>query len=254
MSRIAPGYTRDMHSQRRATALSDGTGPAGPMWAGVLQQIVDRIVTARYAENSLLPNETLLGEEFGVSRSVVREATKVLVEKGLAAVERGNGIRVAPKRSWRSLDAVVLAARLRGPDSAVVLRELFVLRKAVEPELAALAAEKSDTASFIRLSACVQQLVDALGDEERYLAADLAFHEAIVQASGVELAQDFFDAISDPLLVSRSLTGQLEGAIENAHGYHLALFEHIRHREADAARAAMRDHLQWAEDHLERES
>ena len=221
------------------------------MWAGVLQQLVDRIVAGRDAEGSLLPNEALLGEEYGVSRSVVREATKVLVEKGLAAVDRGNGIRVTPKRAWRSLDPVVLAARLRGPDSATVLRELFVLRKSVEPELAAIAAENSDTKAFIRLSACVQQLVDALGDEERYLAADLAFHEEIVEASGVQLAQDFFAAISDPLLVSRSLTGQIEGAIENAHGYHLALFEHIRHREADAARSAMRAHLQWAEDHLE---
>ncbi len=224
------------------------------MWTGVMRHLVDRIVAGRYPEGSLLPNEALLGEEFRVSRSVVREATKVLGEKGLAVVERGNGIRVAQKRAWRSLDPVVLAARLRGPDSATVLRELFVLRKSVEPELAALAAQNSDTEAFIRLSACVQRLVDALGDEERYLAADLAFHEAIVEASGVELAQDFFGAISDPLLVSRSLTGEIEGAIENAHAYHLALFEHIRHREADAARAAMRDHLQWAEDHLEAEA
>lgn len=221
------------------------------MWTGVLEVLVDRVVTARYPEGALLPNEALLGEEFGVSRSVIREATKVLVEKGLAFVERGNGIRVAQKRAWRSLDAVILASRLRGPDGPAVLRELFVLRKAVEPELAALAAERSDTATFVRLSTCVQQLVDALGDEERYLAADLAFHEAIVDASGVELAQEFFGAISDPLLVSRSLTGEIEGAIENAHAYHLALFEHIRHREADAARTAMREHLQWAEDHLE---
>ena len=221
------------------------------MWTGVLQQLVDWIVAGRYPEGSLLPNEALLGAEFRVSRSVIREATKVLVEKGLASVERGNGIRVTRKRAWRSLDPVVLAARLRGPDSAVVMRELFVLRKSVESELAALAAERSDTQALVRLSARVQQLVDALGDEERYLAADLAFHEAIVEASGVELAQDFFGAISAPLLVSRSLTGRIEGAIENAHGYHLALFEHIRHREADAARAAMRDHLQWAEDHLD---
>jgi len=221
------------------------------MWTGVLEQLVDRIVAGRYCEGALLPNETLLGEDFGVSRSVVREATRVLVEKRLAVVDRGNGIRVTPKHDWRSLDSVVLAARLRGPDSSTVLRELLVLRKAVEPDLAALAAERSDTVAFLRLSACVQQLVAALGDEERYLEADLAFHEAIVEASGVELAQEFFGAIGDPLLVGRSLTGRVQGAIDNAHEYHLALFEHIRHRRGDAARTAMRDHLQWAEDHLE---
>lgn len=226
------------------------SGSARPMWQGLLEVLVERIVSGDYPEGTQLPNEARIGAEFDVSRSVVREAIKVLVDKGLVRIDRGNGTVVADKRQWRSLDSVVLAARLRGPDSDNVLRELFVLRRGVEPELAALAAVNSTTDELIALGARVQELKDALGDEDRYLAADLAFHEAIVEASGVHLAQEFFAAISEPLTVSRALTNQIDGAIENAHDYHLALFDHIRRQDAEGARAAMRDHLHWAEDHL----
>jgi len=220
------------------------------MWIDLLQVLVDRIVTGQYTPGELLPTEAQIGAEFGVSRSVVREAVKVLIEKGLARIDRGNGTLVADRRLWRSLDPLVLTARLRGPDRIDVLHELFVLRRSIEPELAAVAAGKASSEALVQLSVRMHDLVELMDQPNKYAVADLAFHQAIVEMAGVGLAQELFDTISEPLTVSRELTNQISGALENAHAHHLEIFDRIRDRDVAGARAAMSTHIHWAEDHL----
>lgn len=221
-----------------------------PLWVDLLQVMVDRIVTGHYAPGDLLPTESQIGTEFGVSRSVVRETVKVLIEKGLARIDRGNGTLVTDPKQWKSLDSVVLTARLHGPDRIDLLHQLFVLRRSVEPELAALAARNADSGALVTLSLRMHDLTELVGDPENYVVADLAFHQAIVDMANVALAQELFGAISEPLAVSRVLTNRIAGAIENAHAHHLAIFDRIRERDPEGARAAMTAHIRWAEDHL----
>lgn len=211
---------------------------------------MERIVGGEYAPGSVLPTEPQLGAEFQVSRSVVREAIKVLTEKGLVRIDRGNGTLVADTADWRSFDPMVLAARLRGPDGLDVLRELFVLRRSVEPELASMAARNADDQSLVKLSLKVDELNRRVNSPDEYPAADLAFHDAIAEMSAIGLAQDFFKVISEPLMVSRTLTNRIPGGLEHAHRDHLDIFSRIRDRDEEGARAAMRRHICWAEKHL----
>jgi DNA-binding FadR family transcriptional regulator len=222
-----------------------------PLWVELQRILIERIVGGEYAPGSALPTEAQLGAEYQVSRSVVREAIKVLTEKGLVRIDRGNGTLVTERADWRSFDPMVLAARLRGPDGLEVLRELFTLRRSVEPELAAMAARNADDEALVRLSLKVDELNRQLGSPDEYPAADLAFHDAIAEMSAIGLAQDFFKVISEPLIVSRTLTNRIPGGLEHAHRDHLDIFSRIRDRDEDGARAAMRRHICWAEEHLD---
>jgi DNA-binding FadR family transcriptional regulator len=209
--------------------------------------LVERIVDGYYPSGSVLPNESQLGHEFGVSRSVVREAVKVLTDKGLAKIDRGNGTRVRLPIAWKSLDSVVLAARLRSVEGGSILQELLFLRRAVEPELAALAAQHATEKQLAALAQHVFEMTDLIDRPKEYRLADQHFHELVVESSGVTLAQEFFGSISGPLLVSREITNQIIGGVEHAHQDHLSIFGHIRERDPGAARDAMRTHLEWAE-------
>jgi DNA-binding FadR family transcriptional regulator len=225
-------------------------GSEQPLWVDLLEVLVERIVGGVYAPGQLIPTESQLGAEYGVSRSVVRESVKVLVEKGLIRIDRGKGTVVAKPQEWRSLDAIVLAARLRGPEREKVLHELFVLRRCVEPELAALAAATATAEDVVQLSMAVNEMSGLVAEPDEYAAADLAFHQSIVHMSGIGLAQELFLAINEPLTVSRTLTNQISGAVENAHKHHLSICDAIRSGNAAAARDAMQSHIDWAEQHL----
>ncbi len=229
---------------------ANGPRSQQPLWVELQRILIERIVGGEYAPGSVLPTEPLLGAEFQVSRSVVREAVKVLTEKGLVRIDRGNGTLVTEKANWRSFDPMVLAARLRGPDGLDVLRELFILRRSVEPELAAMAAQNADDHALVKLSLRVDELNRQVSSPDEYPAADLAFHDAIADMSAIGLAQDFFKVISEPLIVSRTLTNRIPGGLEHAHRDHLEIFGRIRDRDEDGARAAMRKHISWAEEHL----
>lgn len=221
-----------------------------PLWVELQRILVERIVGGEYAPGSALPTEAQIGAQYQVSRSVVREAVKVLTEKGLVRIDRGNGTLVTEKADWRSFDPMVLAARLRGPDGLEVLRELFILRRSVEPELAAMAARNANDEALVRLSLKVDELNRKLDSPDEYSAVDLAFHDAIAEMSAIGLAQDFFKVINEPLIVSRNLTNRIPGGLEHAHRDHMDIFSRIRDRDEEGAREAMRRHICWAEEHL----
>jgi DNA-binding FadR family transcriptional regulator len=229
----------------------DGESPRESLWVQIAREIVDRIVAGTYPPDSTIPTESDFGQEFRVSRTVVRESIKSLAHAGLVRIDRGRGTVVEQPSKWRSLDPTVLAARLRHDHDFVVLRELFVVRKGVEPELAALVAQSANPADIARIGARVDELVNNLCDADCYLAADMAFHAAIAEIAHVSLAQEFLSAMAEPLALSRALTNQIPGGVNAAHGHHLAVFRAIIDRDPGAAREAMREHIEWAENHLD---
>lgn len=230
--------------------LDARTYGARALWVDLLQVLVERVVNGQYPCGSVLPNEAQLGQEFGVSRSVVREAVKVLTEKGLVKIERGNGTRVLASSAWKSLDSDVLGARLRSPESDSILHELLFLRRSVEPELAALAATRTTDAQLVALAHLVREMSALVDEPERYRIADQRFHELIVEISGVKLAQEFFSSISEPLLVSRDITNRIRDGVAHAHADHLAIFGFLRNRDPYGARESMLAHLDWADSRL----
>lgn len=221
-----------------------------PRWVAVSRELLDRVVRGDYPPGANLPTETQLGEEFGVSRTVVRESVKVLTEKGLLRIDRGNGTLVTPAAQWRNFDPDILSSRIQHGDKERVLHEMFVLRRALEPELTAIAAEAADDLGMARIGAAVDLLEQTKSRPDDYLIADGQFHRSIAEAAGVGLAQEFFRVMEEPLFLSRQMTNRIPGGIERAHEDHLRIFSHIRAQEPDAARTAMREHICWADTRL----
>ncbi len=221
-----------------------------PLWVPVMQTLLERIVSGRLEPLSLLPNEAELGHEFNVSRTVIREAVKVLTEKGLVRTQRGRGTTVAASGDWRAFDPDVLEARLRSADAQTVINELFVIRKAIEPELAALAAAVADDRALARLAVRFDALERSLTEIDAYAAADAEFHDAIAEMAGNGLARDMLGLIAGPIASARERTIRLPNALETAHIQHLEIFSCIRARDGAGAAEAMTNHMLWNQERL----
>lgn len=217
----------------------------------VARELADRIVDGVYPPNSTIATESDLGREFRVSRTVIRESVKALVQSGLLRIDRGRGTLAEPSHRWRAIDPAVLAARMRRGDAIAVLRELFVVRKGLEPELAAIAAERATETELTAIGACAEDLAGALADPDSYRSADAAFHDSIMAAAHAGLAQGLMRSLEEPLDLGRWLTNRIPGNVRAAHEQHLAIYRAIVDRDPAEARAAMRRHLEWADEHLD---
>jgi GntR family transcriptional regulator, galactonate operon transcriptional repressor len=155
----------------------------------VVADLVDRIVGGRIAEGAALPPEPLLGEQFGVSRTVIREAVKSLEGMHLVSVQQGQGTRVRPFAQWHLLDPVLLAATVRHDAESSILDDLVDVRRALEAQMAAQAAARATAADRQAITAAMARLEAEVEDPARYLHADIEFHDAIMAASGNRLGR-----------------------------------------------------------------
>jgi GntR family galactonate operon transcriptional repressor len=170
-----------MHDLRGASTQPGIGGPAG-IHAGVVQAIGRRIVRGELGPGEILPEQTELSRLLGVSRTVVREATKVLATKGLVESRSKRGTVVLPRSSWRLLDPDVLTWLTEaGPDPAF-LRNVFEVRRIIEPAAARLAAERASPAELEAIGGALEAMATA-ADGAAYLLADVQYHEILVAAT-----------------------------------------------------------------------
>ena len=140
------------------------------------------IVAGRYAVGASLPPEPLLCIELGVSRTVVREAVKSLIAKGLLVTGPKVGTRVLPDEQWNCFDPDVVAWQLKAGLTREYLRDLQELRRMVEPAAVRLAAERAtahDIEDIELAYAGMKQAVEHGGD---YVSHDLRFHQGLLRA------------------------------------------------------------------------
>lgn len=185
--------------------------------------------------------------EFQISRTVAREAARVLEAHGLIASRRRVGLVVRPREQWDSLDVTVIEWMLDGPDRNETLLELTQLRTAVEPLAARLAAQRATSAQRAQLVRWAEELSElgqrGEGAGEAYLAADIRYHSLLLRASGNALFVRLIEPIAEVLRgrSQRGLTpsvprvGTLEAHVETAS----AIFR----GDAEAAEHAARRHL-----------
>ena len=126
--------------------------------AQVAREIGRRIVSGSYAAGHLIEDEGALAERYQVSRSVIRDATKVLVGKGLLEVRRGIGTRVRARASWGLLDDDVLAWFQSAPPDDEFLQQLLDIRRVIEPKAARWAAERGSAEGIDRIRAAVERM------------------------------------------------------------------------------------------------
>lgn len=208
--------------------------------AQVVQHLGLSIVREDSPSGEVLPDEAALCAQLGVSRTVLREAIKVLAAKGLVEPRPRTGTRVRPRQEWNLLDPDVLEWQYEaGPDQRF-LRQLTELRLIVEPPAAGLAATRATTQQLDEIERWFRRMEVTVEDHPTFIDADLAFHAGILAASHNELLQQMGRTNGLALRVSRLVTGRVPGGFAVAMPMHQAIFEAIRDREAAAAERGMR--------------
>lgn len=186
-----------------------------------------------------LPSEAQLLDEYEVSRTVLREAVKVLAAKGLVEALPKRGTRVRPRQHWSLLDRDVLTWKYEAAPDPGFLRDLIEVRRIIEPRAAALAAERATEADLAEMESAFRQMGASVGKIEEYIVADMNFHDAILAASHNEILEQMTHAIATALRVSRKITTLVPGSSETSQPEHLAVLDALRSRDGAAAEAAM---------------
>ena len=209
----------------------------------------DNVLTALGAQivsGALTSGEVItldgVGTQHGVSRSVAREAVRVLESMGMVASRRRVGITIQPSEQWNVFDPRVIRWRLESGDRAAQLLSLSELRQGFEPAAAALAAQRADPHQCRIMAAAVSDMVmhGRSGDLESYLLADKVFHQTLLEASGNEM----FRALNG--VVAEILTGRTHHGLmpETPNPVAIALHDEvaraIRLRDETGAERAMR--------------
>ena len=206
----------------------------------VLDDIGTSIVDGTYPAWSIIRSDEI-GQRLGVSRSVAREAVRVLQSIGLVESVKRLGIRVLPQSSWNAYDPTLIRWRLAGAGRAAQLRSLTELRAAVEPMAAELAATHSPQSLSGELMAVAAQMrtVGRSGDLEHFLTLDILFHKLVLHGSGNEM----FAKLDEP--IAAVLSGRTELGLMPTHPHETALQWHVDVADAiqgghpTAARASM---------------
>ena len=208
----------------------------------VAEQIEKRILNGELQSGDRLPTERELAEQFHVSRTGVREAMKILAQKGLVDMRPGRGTIVidgAPKAMQLSID---LAMKLKlgevgGSDNLVEVREIL------ETEIAALAAARATEKEIAAMREAVRLMDESLDDADAFIAADNSFHEALAQGTQNTLILILVNSIVHLLSEQRKQIFETEGGPQRGQVHHKRILESVIGRDPEAARAAMHAHL-----------
>ncbi|ATL26551.1 FadR/GntR family transcriptional regulator [Streptomyces formicae] len=212
------------------------TAQARGLHSRVLESLGPAITAGEYPPGSVLRTDEL-AQRLEVSRSVMREAVRVLESMHLVASRRRVGVTVLPTEEWNVYDPQVIRWRLAGADRPRQLRSLTVLRSAIEPVAAGLAARHATAEQCAELTACALGMVaHSRGHQlEGYLKHDVAFHRVILNASGNEMFARLGDVVAEVLTGRTAHQVMFEDPDPPAVTLHVRVAEAVR--EGDAARA-----------------
>ena len=229
------------HEAGHGTTLRSGTSPDGASGAGKIAGALGRAILAgRLGPGDLVPGEIEVGRRFEASRTVVREAFKTLSAKGLIESRRRAGTRVRARAAWHLLDADVLAWRLdAGEGESKFVADLLHVRAVIEPAAAAMAALRHDDATLAAIEAAFAGMERTAHDRELFAAPDLAFHKAILAATGNDVMMALGALIEAALGAFLRIASRHPGAPGPSVPLHGAVLAAIRRRDPEAAERAM---------------
>ncbi|EFF90193.1 MULTISPECIES: FadR/GntR family transcriptional regulator [Streptomyces] len=218
------------------------TTPGRGLHGRVLDALGPAITAGEYPPGSVLRTDEL-AQSFDVSRSVMREAVRVLESMHLVASRRRVGVTVLPADEWNVYDPQVIRWRLAGADRARQLRSLTVLRSAVEPVAAGLAARHATPEQCSELTECALGMVaNSRGHRlDRYLLHDVAFHRVILCASGNEMFARLGDVVAEVLTGRTQHEVMFEDPDPAAVTLHVRVAEAVRAGDAERAEQLTRE-------------
>lgn len=211
----------------------------------VADSLLDQIVQGSLGVDEGLPSEAEIGDLHDVSRMTVREAMKTLQAQGVVRVVSGTGSFVNPVSQWRSLDAVLRVAAVGATDRDVA-EQLIEVRRMFETGAAALAATRRSDDDVESLAAHLDAMRRSheRGDVAAFVAADLAFHDVILHASGNVFLGVLFEPLTRVMAERRAQTSRVVDIQEHAIAQHRAVLDAIALGDPEASRRAMDSHME----------
>ena len=211
------------------------------LYEQILQQIEDAILKGTLKPGDQLPAERDLAQQFGVSRTAVREAVKALREKGLVEAYSGRGTFVTDGTSQAVRQSLDLMMKIGQPGGTTHLAEV---RAILEPEIAALAAVRAEEEDIATMREAVAVMDRSGLDGDAFIEADLDFHLSLAEAAANPLILSLIDSIVGLLREQRMRVFKVDGGPERGQLHHKRILEAVERRDSEKAREAMRAHLQ----------
>jgi DNA-binding FadR family transcriptional regulator len=211
----------------------------------------EAIVAGRYAVGASIPPEPVLCQELGVSRTVVREAVKSLIAKGLMTTGPKVGTRVLSEDHWNWFDPDVIIWQSKAGLTPEFLRDLQDLRRVVEPAAMRLAAERATAQDIAEVEAAyagMKHAVEAGGD---YVTHDLRFHQGLLRASRNRMLVQMSKALGALLRTSFEISTRRKDGPSHSLPLHRAVLDAVIAHQPDEAERAIRVLIDGAKEDIE---
>jgi GntR family transcriptional regulator, transcriptional repressor for pyruvate dehydrogenase complex len=207
----------------------------------VTGRVESLIIENRLQPGDRLPAERDLAGQFGVSRTVIREAVRSLTAKGMLEVRPGSGTLVCTPSVESVTQSMTLF--LRGGQPELDHKKVMEVRRLLEVEIAGLAAERRTEQDLAAMEAILKDINGIHQKRERFVEWDMAFHSALAAATHNELFSLVLDSVVATMIKVREIGFDIPSSPDHAIKLHGAIFKQVKRNDAEAARQAMRDHL-----------
>ena len=205
----------------------------------IAQQFLSLIRRGALEDGARLPSERMMAEQFKVSRSSVREAIRSLELQGLVVSKRGSGTFV----NTENLEPVVALIATTLSSGGEAIKDIFEVRHLLEPQIAAVAAQRADETEVGRLREILDDQQRQISEGETGVDADTAFHFALASATHNTALMKVVSAVEDILRLSRDQSLQEPGRAKRSLSSHRQILKMVQTGDAEGARHAMEHHL-----------
>ncbi len=235
-----------------SSASVERAAPARNVLGHTLDLLGEAIVAGRYAPTGVIPPEPLLCDEFGVSRTVIREAIKSLVAKGLISTGPKVGTRVLAPESWNWFDPQVVAWQSKVGLTREFLRDLQELRRVLEPAGVRLAAQRATATDIAEIEEAYSGMKRAIEEGGDYVSHDLRFHLGLLRAGHNRMVEQMGKALGALLRVAFAISTSKADGPASSLPLHRAVLDAIIARDENKAERASLVLIDGARDDMER--
>jgi len=212
----------------------------------IVDEIGQRIIRGEYRAEDVLPTEDLLSAELRVSRGVLREAIKVLTQKGLIQTRPRVGSQVLPRENWNLFDPDILVWRLQIEDKTTFLKNVTEVRRLIESEAARQAARRATKTEVADIKDTLSQMQMILSDGNRYvyedyLTMDILFHSKILKASHNDLLSQIGSTVRNAVHKARESDIADISIQKESLPFHVAIVHGIDQKNPEAAYKASQE-------------
>jgi GntR family transcriptional regulator, galactonate operon transcriptional repressor len=239
-----------VHPQKMAQMAP--TKPRKNLHKQIVDEIGLSIVRGDVKPGETFPSEPELSVQLGVSRTVVREAMKILSDKGMVQSRAKLGTQIQPRDQWNLLDPDVLSWESSVDPHEEFLYKLTEVRRVIEPQAARFAAERGTDEEVAIIAQCYEQMETLVDDVDAFIPVDMQFHSGILRAAHNEILEHIINTTREALVTSRKVTLALPNSGRQSLPLHHDILKAIQARDAAGAQKAMEALINSVKDDIDR--